>query len=237
MTITSVGQQISSFFGYKEIGIFDSEDEVANAPGQGFESSADGVGRFQYADTNGDGAITADDRDYIGSPHPDFTYGINLFGEYKGFDLSLFFQGSQGNDIYNYNKIYTVFPTFFFGNRSTEVLNAWTPENTNTNIPALSSSITNNESNPNSFFVEDGSFFRLKNLQLGYTFKELGALNSFRIYLQGTNLFTITDYSGLDPEIRGRIDGNGNFDNLTRGVDWQLYPISSIYTIGVNLKF
>jgi hypothetical protein len=74
-------------------------------------------------------------------------------------------------------------------------------------------------------------------LQLGYTFRDLGPMTAFRIYLQGTNLFTITDYSGLDPEIRGQINNDGTFDNLTRGVDWQLYPISSIYTIGVNLKF
>jgi hypothetical protein len=157
--------------------------------------------------------------------------------EFKGFDLSLFFNGSQGNDIYNYNKIFTHFPTFFDGNRSTDLINSWTPDNTNTNIPALSGNISNNETEPNTFFVEDGSFFRLKNLQFGYTFRELGVLNSLRVYLQGTNLFTITDYSGLDPEVRSQINGNGSIDNLSRGVDFQLYPISSIYTIGVNLKF
>jgi hypothetical protein len=85
--------------------------------------------------------------------------------------------------------------------------------------------------------VEDGSFFRLKNLQLGYTFNDLGPMSAFRIYLQGTNLFTVTDYSGIDPEIRSQINGDGTIDNLSRGVDNQLYPISSIYTIGVNLKF
>jgi hypothetical protein len=241
ITRTTVGQPISSFYGYRVEGIYDTEEEVANGPDQGFLTNADGLGRFRYADLDGDGAITANDRTYIGSPHPDFTYGINFAGEFKGFDLSLFFNGSQGNDIYNYNKIYTVFPTFFQGNRSTEVLNAWTPDNTNTSIPALSATITNSESNPNSFFVEDGSFFRLKNLTFGYTFKKEQAnkigMQSLRIYGNATNLFTITNYSGLDPEIRGQINNDGTFDNLTRGVDWQLYPISSIYTIGVNLKF
>jgi len=218
VTRTQVGEPISFFFGRNVIGLDDN-------------------GRFEYEDVNEDGIINDEDRKKIGSPHPDFTYGINLFGEFKGFDLSLFFQGSQGNDIYNYNKIYTHFPTFFNGNRSTAVLNSWTPDNTNTSQPALSQTIQNSETNPNSFFVEDGSFFRLKNLQVGYTFKDLGPMGSFRIYLQGTNLFTITDYSGLDPEVRGQIVNGAVFDNLTRGVDWQLYPISSIYTIGVNLKF
>ncbi len=218
VTRTEVGEPISSFFGRNVIGL-------------------DDTGRFLYEDVDGNGVIDDNDRKYIGSPHPDFTYGINVAMGYKNFDLSLFFNGSQGNDIYNYNKIYTHFPTFFDGNRSSDLVNSWTPDNTNTNLPALSETIQNGETNPNSFFVEDGSFFRLKNLQLGYTFKELGVLSSFRIYLQGTNLFTITDYSGLDPEIRSQINSDGTIDNLTRGVDWQLYPIASIYTIGVNLKF
>ena len=218
ITRTEVGEPISSFYGRNVIGL-------------------DSNGRFEYEDVNGDGQINDDDRKYIGSPHPDFTYGINVAMEYKNFDLSLFFNGSQGNDIYNYNKIYTHFPTFFNGNRSMDLVNSWTPDNTNTRLPALSETIQNAETNPNSFFVEDGSFFRLKNLQVGYTIRDLGPMASFRIYLQGTNIFTITDYSGLDPEIRGQINDDGTFDNLTRGVDWQLYPISSIYTIGVNLKF
>ena len=218
ITRTEVGEPISSFFGRNVIGLDDN-------------------GRFEYEDVDGNGVIDDNDRTYIGSPHPDFTYGINVAMEYKNFDLSLFFNGSQGNDIYNYNKIYTHFPTFFDSNRSTDLVNSWTPDNTNTRFPALSETIQNSETNPNSFFVEDGSFFRLKNLQFGYTFRDLGALSAFRIYLQGTNLFTITDYSGIDPEIRGQINDDGTFDNLTRGVDWQLYPISSIYTIGVNLKF
>jgi hypothetical protein len=213
-----VGQPISSFFGR----IVDGLDEN---------------GRFAYRDLDDNGVIDDNDRTYIGSPHPDFVYGINVAMEFKGFDLSLFFNGSQGNDIYNYNKIFTHFPSFFDGNRSTDLINSWTPDNTNTDIPALSGVVSNSETEPNSFFVEDGSFFRLKNLQFGYTFRELGPLSSFRIYLQGTNLFTITDYGGIDPEIRSQINGDGTVDNLSRGVDFQLYPISSIYTIGVNLKF
>ena len=215
VTRTEVGQPISSFYGRKVNGFDDN-------------------GRFTYEDVNEDGVVNDEDRTYIGSPHPDFTYGINLMGGYKGFDISMFFTGSQGNDLYNYEKIYTDFPTFFNGNRSTRVLDSWRPDNTGASLPALSQTITNSETNPNSFFVEDGSYFRMKNLQMGYTFGKdyagkIGS-ESIRIYLQGSNLFTITDYDGLDPEVVA-------YDNLTLGVDSALYPISKIYTIGLNIKF
>jgi hypothetical protein len=215
ITRTEVGRPISSFYGRKVTG-FDDD------------------GRFTYEDVNGDGVINDEDRTYIGSPHPDFTYGINLDLGFKGFDVSAFFTGSKGNDIYNYEKIYTDFPTFFNGNRSTRVLDSWTPDNPNATLPALSQTITNSETNPNSYFVEDGSYFRLKNLQIGYTidsnFTDRIGLDMFRVYLQGTNLFTITDYNGVDPEII-------SYDNLTLGVDNQTYPLAQIYTLGLNIKF
>ncbi len=215
MTRTEVGRPISSFYGRKVTGFNE-------------------VGRFTYEDVNEDGVVNDEDRTYIGSPHPDFTYGINLMSAYKGFDISMFFTGSQGNDIYNYEKIYTDFPTFFDGNRSTRVLDSWRPDNTNASLPALSQTITNSETNPNSYFVEDGSYFRLRNLQFGYTFGKdyagkIGS-DSIRLYLQGSNLFTITGYDGLDPEVV-------SYDNLTLGVDSGVYPISKMYSIGLNIKF
>ena len=238
-TRTQVGQPISSFYGREVTGIFNDVDEVRNSPNQGWDLSDPGsvagyVGRFKYKDINEDGVVGDEDRTYIGSPHPDFTYGINLNGGFKGFDLSMFFTGSQGNDIYNYEKIYSDFPSFFNGNRSTRVLNSWRPDNTNTDLPALSQNIRNSEVNANSFFVEDGSYFRMKNLQLGYTFGKdyagkIGS-ESIRLYLQGSNLFTITGYDGLDPEVV-------TYNNLTLGVDNGQYPISKLYTIGINIKF
>lgn len=217
VTRTEVGRAISEFYGRRVTG-FDSN------------------GRFTYEDVNGDGTINDDDRTYIGSPHPDFTYGVNLSASYKGFDLSAFFSGSQGNDAYNYQKIFTDFPTFFGSNQSTRVLDAWTPDNTNATVPALSQTITNAETQPNSYFVEDASFLRLKNLQIGYTFEDdiagkLG-LDMLRLYVQGTNLFTITDYNGLDPEIISN-------DNLTLGLDGTnpVFPLAQILTVGINTKF
>ena len=216
VTRTEVGMPISSFYGRVVEGIDNT------------------TGRFVYKDVNGDGITNDDDRTYIGSPHPDFTYGINLNAAYKGFDFSLFIQGSQGNDIYNYEKVYTDFPTFFNGNRSTRVLNSWSPSNTDAVLPALSATVTNSETSPNSYFVEDGSYMRLKNLQVGYTFpsefsEKIGA-DSFRFNIQGSNILTFTKYEGFDPEIISN-------DNLTLGVDNQIYPLSRILSLGVNIKF
>ena len=245
VTRSEVGQPLSSFYGRVVEGIFQSASEVSAAPDQGFADPADGVGRFRYRDVNGDGVINDDDRDYIGSPHPDFTYGINLNLGFKGVDVTAFFTGSQGNDIYNYQKIFTDFPTFFNGNRSTRVLDSWSESNTGAELPALSQSITNSETQPNSYFVEDGSFFRLKNLQIGYNipnrFGEVIGLSSARVYLQGTNLFTITDYDGFDPELgpdTNNNDGSSDPDNLTLGVDsGRFYPQAKIFSVGINAKF
>lgn len=242
VTRSQIGRSISEFYGREVLGVFQSESEVAGAADQGFATDAAGVGRLRYRDINGDGVINDDDRTFIGTPHPDFTYGINLNAAYKGFDLSAFFQGSQGNDIYNYERIFTDFPTFFNTNQSTRVLNAFTPTNPS-NVPALSSNITNNETAPNSFFVEDGSYMRLKNLQIGYTLPEnitdKAGLGSVRIYVQGTNLFTITDYNGFDPELRGFDDSlvATNGGNLTLGVDFQTFPVSRLFSLGLNVKF
>jgi TonB-linked SusC/RagA family outer membrane protein len=214
---TQVGQPISAFYGREVIGFSDT-------------------GRFEYKDVNGDSVIDDSDRTFIGSPHPDFTYGLNFNLGYKAFDLSLFLQGSQGNDIYNYTKIFTDFPTFVDGNRSVRVLDSWTPTNTDATLPALSNSIQNSETQPNSYFVEDGSYLRLKNIQLGYAFSDKLAdkigLDSFRVYIQGTNILTITGYEGFDPEIISSVTGN----NLTLGVDSQVVPQSRIFTLGFNLK-
>jgi TonB-linked SusC/RagA family outer membrane protein len=233
---TEVGQPVGSFFGREVDGIYRTEAEVTAGPDQGFENAADGVGRLRYVDQNGDGLINDDDRTFIGSPHPDFVYGINLKGGYKGFDVSAFFNGSQGNEIYNAVRVFTDFPTFFNGNRSTTVLDAFNADtNPNGTQPALSSSVRNSEIAPNSFFVEDGSFFRLKNIQIGYTLpsslSEKIGIPEARFYVSGSNLWTVTNYSGVDPEI----SGSGS-NPLTIGLDVNNFPISRVLLFGVNLK-
>jgi len=194
-------------------------------------------GRLNFLDANGDGVTDDSDRTVIGSPHPDFTFGLNGNFTYRNWDASLFFQGSQGNDIYNWVKIFTHFPTFVHGGRTDAVLNSWTPTNTNTDQPALSMSVQNAETQPNSFFVEDGSYIRLKTLQLGYTIPSdalaasgLGSIDMLRIYGTATNLFTITDYSGMDPEVAGR-------GPITIGVDEGTYPAPRIFSVGVQINF
>lgn len=222
------GHAVSSFFGYKVAGLFSSDDDVNKSPRQ------DGAapGRFKYMDINGDGVISPDDRTFIGNPNPDFTYGLNLRLAYKGFDLSAFFYGSQGNEVANMIKVNTHFFGTYLGGKSNDLLRAWTPENTGTDIPKLESINSFSTAQVmNSFFVEDGSYLRLKSLILGYTFKlaplkKLGIANS-RLYLQAANLFTLTRYSGMDPELMGSsasfgIDlGNypGNFRNFLFGID------------------
>ena len=219
VTRSEVGQPISTFYGRQVTGI---------------HQTGALAGRLQYADIDGVAGINDSDRTVIGSPHPDFTYGININMEYKNFDLMMFWNGSQGNDIYNYSKIYSDFPTFFDGNRSTRVLDAWTAANGSNTQPALSESITNSETQPNSFFVEDGSYLRLKTLQIGYTFSDVkikdAGVDSIRLYLSGANLLTFTDYDGLDPEVAGN-------NALTIGVDEGTYPLPQITTVGLNINF
>ncbi|UXP32682.1 TonB-dependent receptor [Reichenbachiella agarivorans] len=236
-TNSAVGGPVSSFYGRKVIGIFRSETEVSAAPDQGFDTPAEGVGRFQYADIDNNGIIDDNDRTNIGSPNPDFTYGINIDVAYKGFDLALFFTGSQGNEIYNYTRIFTDFPSFYDGNRSTRVLDAFNETtNPNGNVPALSKNVTNNETQANSYFVEDGSYFRMKNIQLGYTLPSTisskAGMSRARVYVQASNLFTITDYSGLDPEI-----GRFNNSDIDTGIDFGSYPTSQTYLIGLSVDF
>lgn len=227
-----VGNSLGEFFGYNVTGLFQSQSEVDAAPTQ------DGAepGFFRYENIDGDDAITPDDRTFIGNPNPDFTYGLNLGFDYKGFDLSAFFTGSQGNEIFNYNRWWIDFWPSFQNMKSTDLLyNSWTPERTDATVPKASnkSNFSNNTQSV-SYYVEDGSFFRLRTLQLGYSLPanliNNAGFSRARIYLQGTNLFTITDYSGLDPDLNSGSD-------QAFGVDLGNYPLVKQFLVGVNLGF
>lgn len=231
IAINKEGEAVSAFYGYQIIGIFNSAAEVAAAPTQ----TAAEAGRFRYQDVNGDGKITADDRTILGNPNPDFTYGVNLGLDYKGFDFSALFYGSQGNEIFNTTLAYLDFMQYYSGAKSNKLLKAWTPENTNTNVPKIEAISTfSANGTANSYFIEDGSYLRLKSVALGYTFnpgltKKIG-VNRLRVYAQAANLFTITKYSGLDPEIGGAAS---NF-----GIDFGNYPNNELNVVfGVNIGF
>lgn len=238
VTRTEEGQPISSFFGRVADGIYRSEAEVSAGPDQGFDTPADGVGRIRYRDLNNDGVINDDDRDFIGNPTPDVVAGLNLNANYKNWDFSAFFSGQFGNDVYNYDKIFTDFPTFPDGNRNTRVLDAFNPTtNPNGTQPSLSFTILNGETNPSSFFVEDASFVRLRNVVLGYTLPsqltDKWGISSLRIYANVENLFTITGYDGIDPEVLPSSGANSAF---TIGVDEDTFPVAQTFLLGVNLK-
>jgi TonB-linked SusC/RagA family outer membrane protein len=235
-TRAQVGQPIGAFFGYKVIGLFQSADDVSKSPTQ----DAAAPGRFKYADINNDGKISDSDRTFFGNPNPKFTYGFTLNATYKNFDLSIFLYGSAGNDVINYVKYWTDFPQVFRGNVSKDaVYNSWTPSNLNAKVPILETN--GNFSNSgvfNSYYLENGSYLRCKSLSIGYTIapsilKNIG-VDKLRVYLQAANLFTITKYTGLDPELQGSDLGN----NTNFGIDFGNYPANQKnYNVGVSLTF
>jgi TonB-dependent starch-binding outer membrane protein SusC len=214
------GNPISSFFGYKVEGLFNGPGEVTSAPNQ----QGAQPGFFRYANLNRDTLIDPHDRTFLGNPHPDFTIGFNLELSYKKFDISTLLYWSQGNEIYNFTKWWTDFWPSFNGQKSKLLLyDSWTPSNENTTVPkATNTSSFSTNTQSTSYYVEDGSYLRMKSLQLGYTFDgkilDKVRISSLRLYLQAVNLFTLTKYSGLDPEIGGQdaafgID-NGNYPSV-----------------------
>lgn len=228
----AVGQPVSSFYGYIVDGLFQDNADVESS------ASQDGAepGFLKYRDVNGDNQINDADRAFIGNPNPDFTYGLNLTATYKSFEVIAFFYGSQGNDIFNYNKWWLDFWPSFQNQKSTDLLyRSWTPENPGASVPKASNKSnfsTNTQST--TYYVEDGSFFRLKNLQVGYNLpasliNRVG-LSTAKVYVQGVNLFTLTKYTGLDPDIN-----NGSDVNF--GVDQGAYPLTRTLTVGLNLSF
>jgi TonB-linked SusC/RagA family outer membrane protein len=211
------------------------------------KSSTAKPGYYKYADLNSDGKIDTKDLTAIGDPNPDFTYGIGANFEYKGFDLNLFFQGSYGNDIYNLLKVNSYSGNNGGLNWAPELINAYIPaiwdskdltkepfiateaKNTDTGLTRIDGDLS-----PSDFYVEDGSYLRLKNIQLGYTFpssfnKKLN-ITSARVYIGVKNLLTFTKYTGFDPEV-------GETTILERGFDRGTYPQAKLFTFGINLSF
>lgn len=236
--VTQQDYPISSFFGYTLDGIFQTNEEALAAPANQLGVNQNRAGRFAFRDVNEDGVINTKDLGIIGNPHPKFSYGLNVNVTYKNFGLVLFGQGVYGNDIFNYVKYWTDFPTFA-GNRSVRMLEeSWVPGKTDAVLPELTSS-DQVSILPSTYYLEKGSYFRMKNIQLIYNvpktlITKIG-LSTARVYIQSQNLFTITKYSGMDPEINLRNYSAGNDRQL--GVDGGAYPTAKQYVIGVNLSF
>lgn len=226
-TRTEVGGEIGRFYLFKADGIFQNQAEI---DAHAIQPNA-APGDLKFLDTSGDGALDDDDKEFLGSGLPDFEYGLTLTARYKNFDASMFFQGTQGNEIYNGVKMW-LYRTDR-QNMSPDLLNAWTPQNTGSSIPRNAFGDPNNNIRPSSYFLEDGSYFRLKNIQVGYTMPESVinklTISKMRLYVTANNVFTVTDYSGFDP-------GLGNGGTFTKGVDRGFYPLSKSFILGVNLS-
>jgi TonB-dependent starch-binding outer membrane protein SusC len=236
ISVTKAGLPIASYYGYIVDGVIKDDAEAAAAPKFGSYTRA---GVFKFRDMNSDGVITAADKTIIGNPHPDFTYGINVNLGYKAWDLTLFGQGVQGNEIFNYLKYWTDFNTFQ-GNRSKDMLyNSWKKQGDDAQLPRLNSQDGTSQQ-ISTYFVEDGSYFRLKNVQLTYSFPAAilskVKISSAQLYVQGQNMFTLTKYKGLDPDINLRTSGNDNQD-IHMGIDEGAFPVAKSYNIGVRLGF
>lgn len=227
---TDVGHPLASFYGYVTDGIFQSIEEVE---AHAFQNAATAPGDIRFKDLDGNGVIDFNDQTYIGNPTPAITFGLTGEIEFKGISLSAFFQGTQGNDIYNNTVRYD----FGYVNRPSSVLERWTGPGTSNSEPRVSLNDPNQNARVSDRFVEDGSYMRLKSLQLAYTFpstwmQKVG-VQKFKIYITGQNLLTFTKYSGYDPEI-GSIGTN---NALELGIDRGYYPQPRTVIGGVSLTF
>ena len=227
-----VGEPMGVYYGYVCDGIFQDEDQVSNHAIQ----QGKGVGRLIFRDIDGDGVVNDNDRCIIGDPNPDFALGLNLDLNYKDFTLSAFFSGEFGFDIYNTTRRQLEFMHYGGGsstNHGVDILDAWSPTNTGASIPALTMVDNNNETRMSTYFIEDGSYLKLKYLKLGYQLPKAIAQKVFAsnisVFGQVENIFTITSYKGLDPEVI--LGGYG------ARVDSGLYPRARTFTLGLNLTF
>ena len=215
---TILGESINSVYGYVADGLFQSQEEIdAHA-----DQSGAGLGRIRYKDLNGDGVINDQDQDFFATSDPDFIYGLNVKVTYKQWDFNMFWQGVHGGYIKNQWRMFTDFTSLNIGsNYGDRTLDAWTPQNTNTNVPALTLVDRNNEGRESSFYWESATYLKLRNLSLGYTFENIG-FERARVYISGENLITIVPSSTLsqDPEAP-----NGVFPNPRR------------ITLGVEMNF
>lgn len=271
-TYTTVGNPVGQFYGYKTKGMFTNIEDfylkdkkgdymydkngnhryVGIPEGMSIKESEVWYGDYIWEDINGDGVINEQDRTFIGDPNPDFTFGFTNTFSYKGFDLSIFLNGSVGNDVYNYMNERLTNPFDLTGklainkdyarvalidpNGGHTLDNMQVTNPTTAQVQRITTSSANTNNRVSDRFVEDGSYLRVKNIMLGYTLPQTWIkklqLSNVRLYVSLQNLFTITGYSGYDPEI-----GAYNRDVKLQGIDFARYPSQKIYTIGVNISY
>lgn len=232
-TITRPGDPMGSFYGWEMEGIFRDQADVdthASQPGAQ-------PGDVKWRDLNNDGVIDVDDRTIIGNPFPDFDYGLNLNLNYRNFDMSVFVQGKQGHDIYNlaWDALNTGQGD---NNATTEMLDRWTPQNRDTNIPRVINGNPAGNDRSSDRFVEDASYFKIQNIQIGYelpsSLLSRAGILRLRLYATAKNLFTATDYKGYNPEV-GQITTGGRA-SLARGINIGTYPVPRVYEFGIQLN-
>ncbi len=223
---TEVGRSIGELFAYETDGLFQSQEEIDNSA---FQSGAV-PGDVKFKDVNGDGLITDDDRTFQGTTIPKFNYGFNFNATYKNLDFSMFWQGVAGNMVYN--GTYNSLMVGGLLNHHTDMLNYWTPDNTNTNIPRPDVLETNQNARASDRFIEKGDYLKLQNIQIGYTIplNDVEFIQRARVYAQGQNVVTITGYKGYDPDFIS----DGLF---SRGYDFGSFPNPRTFSIGVEVDF
>jgi hypothetical protein len=237
------GEPIGTFYGYIFDGIFQSDDEAAKSPvlvgqepGASNPDAVAKAGDRKYRDINGDGKVDANDRTILGTAQPKFTWGFNNTLSYKNFDLSFFFQGSQGNKMANFNSFSLLNFTGQNNVLADAALNRWTPENPGNKYPRAFAGGSLDVGIFSSAIVEDASYARLKNVTLSYTIpskiSERAKIKTVRVYVSGSNLWTLTDYTGYDPEA----NTYGQSTTLI-GIDNGGYPQSKIYQVGATISF
>ena len=225
-SIIREGEPLASYYGFEVIGIFQTGDNI----GESAQPNAQ-PGYPIFRDVNGDNAITPADQTIIGNPFPDFTFGIQNSFSYKGFQLDFFIQGQQGADLLNINVIESMYPANFRRNRlSEQVLDRWTPQNTDTRWPSGVNPFAYGGGKVNSLVLQDASYIRLRNVQLSYNIPlgNINFLRSLRVYVTGQNLLTITDYTGFDPEANA-------FGASNLRIDYSSYPLARTLLFGVNI--
>lgn len=219
----AVGKPIGYFYGYKVDGVFQNETELESYP----HLSTQGVGDFRYKDVNDDGEITPDDRTYLGSSIPDFIFGLDATLRYKGVTLAIDFQGEVGQEIYDGKDAVRAGQY----NYQKRILDAWDGEGSTNSEPRVTSGGINYSQSD--WFVHNGSFFRLRSVTLGYDLPKKWTtkikIERAYVFLRGTNVFTLTEYTGYTPEIGGNVSMNG--------IDTGVYPVTSVYGMGINLTF